>query len=51
VISVKTFWVSDSIVERAADLSAVIIAGPGKIWALVRWAQVAIASGPRVYCD
>ena len=27
------------------------MAGPGKMWAFVMWAQVAIAKGPRVYWD
>ena len=27
------------------------MAGPGRRWAFVRWAHVAIARGPRVYWD
>lgn len=35
----------------AADWSAVTMEGPGRRWAFVRCAHVAIARGPRVYWD
>ena len=35
----------------AADCRAEMMVGPGSRWALVRWAQLAIFSGPRVYWD
>lgn len=50
-ISVETDWLSEMRVEVAAEWRAGIRAGPGKRWAFVRWAQVAIRRGPRVYWD
>ena len=49
VISVKTDWFRAVRVVAAAERRAVMMEGPGKMWAFVRWAQVAIATGPRVY--
>ena len=51
LISVETDWFREMRVELAADWRAGIMAGPGKMWAFVRWAHVAMRRGPRVYCD
>lgn len=50
-ISVETDWLREMRVEVAAASRAGIMAGPGRRWAFVRCAQVAIRRGPRVYCD
>lgn len=50
-ISVETDWFRETRAEWAADWREGIMAGPGKMWAFVRWAQVAMRSGPRLYWD
>ncbi len=37
--------------DWAAEWRAGIMEGPGRRWAFVRCAHVAMARGPRVYCD
>lgn len=49
VIIVSTDWLRDVRQEEAAEWRRDIMEGPGRRWALVRWAQVQMASGPRVY--
>ncbi len=50
-ISVETEWLREVRVVVAAAWRARIMEGPGKRWAFVRWAQVAMERGPRVYWD
>lgn len=51
LISVETDWFREIKVEVAAEWRVGMRAGPGKMWALVRWAHVAMRKGPRVYWD
>ena len=50
-ISVKTDWFREIRVAVAAEWRADTMEGPGKRWAFVMCAQVAMARGPRVYWD
>lgn len=51
VMVVATDWFREVRVERAARCREGIMRGPGRRWAFVRCAQVAMARGPRVYWD
>ncbi len=51
VIVVSMVWLRERRVCCAAVCRAGTMEGPGRRWALVRCAHVAIASGPRVYWD
>lgn len=51
VIVVETDWFRDNSVDWAARWRVGIMEGPGRRWAFVRCAHVAIARGPRVYWD
>ena len=50
-ISVETDWFREMRAELAAWWREGMMAGPGKMWAFVRWAQVAMRRGPREYWD
>lgn len=50
-ISVETDWLREMRAEVAAEWREGIMSGPGKRCAFVRWAQVAMRRGPRVYWD
>lgn len=49
VIVVSIDWLRESRVCSAAECRAGIMEGPGRRWALVKCAHVAMARGPRVY--
>ena len=49
VMNVSTDWLSEVRHEEAAEWRSGMMEGPGRRWAFVRWAQVQMARGPRVY--
>ncbi len=51
VIVVATDWLREMRQSEAAEWRRGTMAGPGSRWAFVRWAQVQMARGPRVYWD
>lgn len=51
VIVVSTDWLRDVRQEEAAEWRRGMMEGPGRRCAFVRWAQVQMARGPRVYWD
>lgn len=49
VMVVAKEWLRDESVDLAAEWREGTMLGPGRRWAFVRWAQVAMRRGPRVY--